>query len=157
MVAWLLYCHITLRAPASRPDARCGIGAARLSACRMSRKAAVGASSNNEVEREKWLWHKTQSRAGRKTQGRDRIDAPPAERFSAAHGEVVRLSATIQDAHGGIGRPWKARDTLARMTHAGSITRGMQVAVELALMPRSSPEASAKVICSAWRRTHLQL
>jgi hypothetical protein len=58
------------------------------------------------------------------------IVAPAPERFRTDHvgGEVIRLAAAVQDAQGGIGRPWQKLDTLARMVRAGSITRGMQAA-----------------------------
>jgi hypothetical protein len=56
---------------------------------------------------------------------------PAPERFRADHvngGVVVRLEEAIGDANGGLGRPWRSLDTLARMERAGTITKSMQAA-----------------------------
>jgi hypothetical protein len=64
-----------------------------------------------------------------KVKGADIVEPAPA-RFRADHvgGVVVRLPQRIADANGGIGRPWKRLDTLARMERAGTISGGMQAA-----------------------------
>jgi hypothetical protein len=67
---------------------------------------------------------------GARVNGAD-IVAPAPERFRADHiagGAVARLLEPIADANGGIGRPWKAFDTLARMERAGTISPGMRAA-----------------------------
>ncbi|HEY1430805.1 MAG TPA: hypothetical protein VGF39_04135 [Stellaceae bacterium] len=58
------------------------------------------------------------------------IVQPTPERYRADHvgGVVVRCEQTIKDANGGIGRPWRALDTLARMERAGTISRSMRAA-----------------------------
>jgi hypothetical protein len=56
---------------------------------------------------------------------------PAPERFRADHvngGVVLRCTESIKDANGGIGRPWKTLDTLARMERSGTITGSMRTA-----------------------------
>jgi hypothetical protein len=57
--------------------------------------------------------------------------APAPEQYRADHvggGMEVRLAESIKDANGGVGRPWKSLDTLARMERAGTITASMRAA-----------------------------
>jgi hypothetical protein len=56
---------------------------------------------------------------------------PAPERFRADHaggGVVLRCAESVRDANGGIGRPWRSLDTLARMERAGTITTSMRAA-----------------------------
>jgi hypothetical protein len=56
---------------------------------------------------------------------------PAPERFRADHaggGVVLRCVESVRDANGGIGRPWRSLDTLARMERAGTITSSMRAA-----------------------------
>jgi hypothetical protein len=72
-----------------------------------------------------------QQRDKRRVGGEEARIAPPPERFRADHVSgalVVRCEEPVADANGGVGRPWKALDTLARMERAGSISRGMRAA-----------------------------
>jgi hypothetical protein len=57
--------------------------------------------------------------------------APAPERFRADHvggGVVLRCEQSVKDANGGIGRPWKTLDSLARMERVGTITKSMRAA-----------------------------
>jgi hypothetical protein len=56
---------------------------------------------------------------------------PAPERFRADHvggGGMVRCAESIGDANGGVGRPWRSLDTLARMERAGTISTSMRAA-----------------------------
>jgi hypothetical protein len=69
-------------------------------------------------------------RGGPSTRAQELIKPAP-ERYRADHvsgGNVVRLAESVEDANGGIGRPWRSLDTLARMERAGTITKSMQAA-----------------------------
>lgn len=55
-------------------------------------------------------------------------DGPTLERMR--HGPVSRLEASIADAAGGIGCPWRGLDTLTVMLQRGSITEPMRRAGE---------------------------
>jgi hypothetical protein len=66
----------------------------------------------------------------RSVNGSDSVEPAP-ERFRADHvggGVVVRCSETMADAKGGVGRPWRSFDTLAKMERAGTITTKMRAA-----------------------------
>ena len=63
--------------------------------------------------------------------GNGEIVEPAPERYRADHvggGMVDRCEEPISDAIGGIGRPWRTLDSLARMERAGRITAAMRAA-----------------------------